>query len=379
MEQNEKIVGFMPSENPYVVEHGGFYRRWFSMIQDIGEFKSWVEKVESTNEEKWVPLWKEAGKKFESLGETELLKSNFDKAKEYFLTAKTYYSIGRFPGNLSSVKSAVNHDCIRAYGKAIQFNDPPTEIIDIPHQGKNMRCHLRVPKGRGPFPAVLIMCGSDVFKEDRGWAGDFAVENSMVSLVMDAPGTGENPISGEPSSVSAWIEAIDFLASHESVIEDRIGAFGISRGGYSVLQLAGSYPEMVKAVVAIAGHPFGYQMSEAELKSFVAARNKRTEYIFGPKGGGLSFPKWSISYEQELFNKWSLSSLGLLDQITQPVLMINGKRDHLSPIGNIYFMLENGPVTGREARVYPDAGHCAFKYFDHWGKESFKWLKQKVG
>ena len=89
MEQNEKIVGFMPSENPYVVEHGGFYRRWFSMIQDIEEFKSWVEKVESTNEEKWVPLWKEAGKKFESLGETELLKSNFDKAKEYFLTAKT--------------------------------------------------------------------------------------------------------------------------------------------------------------------------------------------------------------------------------------------------------------------------------------------------
>jgi hypothetical protein len=59
--------------------------------------------------------------------------------------------------------------------------------------------------------------------------------------------------------------------------------------------------------------------------------------------------------------------------------MINGKRDHLSPIGNIYFMLENGPVTGREARIYPDAGHCAFKYFDHWGKESFKWLKQKVG
>ena len=379
MKNNQEIVGFMPSENPFVVEHGGFYRRWFSMIPDISELKSWVDKVESTNEEKWVPLWTEAGKKFESLGEFQLHNGNKTKAKEYFLTAKTYYSIGRFPGNLSKVKRVVNDDCIRAYGKAIQFDDPPTQIIDIPHEGKKMRCHFRVPNGSGPFPAVLIMCGSDVFKEDRGWAGDFATERSMVSLVMDAPGTGENPIFGDPSSVSAWIAAIDYLASHPSVNENKIGAFAISRGGYSVLQLAGSYPTMVKAVVAVAGHPFGYQMTEAELKNFVAARNKRTEYVFGPKGGNLSFPKWSVAYEKDLFDKWSLSSLGLLDQITQPILMINGKLDHLSPIGNIYFMLENGPVTGREARIYPDAGHCAFKYFDHWGKESFIWIKQKLG
>ena len=378
MKKNEEITGFLPSENPFVVEHGGFYRRWFSMLRDIAELKSWVSKVESTNEEKWVPLWTEAGNKFELLGDNELSKGDKVKAKEHFLTAKTYYSIGRFPGNLSDVKRMANDDCIRAYGKAIQFNDPSTQIIDIPHMGKKMRCHLRIPNGPGPFSAVLIMCGSDVFKEDRGWAGDFAVENSMVSLVMDAPGTGENPISGDPSSVTAWIAAIDFLAAHPSVSEDKIGAFGISRGGYSVLQLAGSYPEMVKAVVAVAGHPFGYQMSESELKSFVDARNKRTEYVFGPIGGDLSFPKWSVEYENELFNKWSLSSLGLLDQINQPILMINGKLDHLAPIGNIYFMLENGPVTGREARIYPDAGHCAFKYFDHWGRESFRWLKLKL-
>ena len=34
-----------------------------------------------------------------------------------------------------------------------------------------------------------------------------------------------------------------------------------------------------------------------------------------------------------------------------PILMINGKKDHLAPIGNIYFMLENGPALGREARI----------------------------
>ena len=43
-----------------------------------------------------------------------------------------------------------------------------------------------------PVPAVLIMCGADVFKEDRGWAADLALENGMAALVMDAPGIGEN-------------------------------------------------------------------------------------------------------------------------------------------------------------------------------------------
>jgi hypothetical protein len=58
--------------------------------------------------------------------------------------------------------------------------------------------------------------------------------------------------------------------------------------------------------------------------------------------------------------------------------MINGKLDHLNPIGNIYFMLETGPVTGKEARVYPAGGHCAFKYFDHWAPGTFRWLAEKL-
>ena len=78
-----------------------------------------------------------------------------------------------------------------------------------------------------------------------------------------------------------------------------------------------------------------------------------------------------------LFEKWSLSSLGILDKINQPMLLINGKRSSFY-IGNIYFMLENGPPHGREARIYPDAGHCAFKYQDHWAAASFEWLSEKL-
>ena len=156
------------------------------------------------------------------------------------------------------------------------------------------------------------------------------------------------------------------------------GAFGISRGGHSVMLLAGSYPEKVRAAVASAGHHFGYRMTEAEMENYVANRNRRASYIFGAPGDGPSFPETTIEKEEELFERWSLGELDLVEKIVCPVLMINGKQDHLAPIGNIYYMLEHGPVTGKEARIYPDDGHCAFKYFEQWAPESFRWLKEKL-
>ena len=34
-----------------------------------------------------------------------------------------------------------------------------------------------------------------MFKEDRGWASQHAIDNGLASLVMDGPATGEESIS----------------------------------------------------------------------------------------------------------------------------------------------------------------------------------------
>lgn len=372
-------LGFAPNEDPFVVAHGGFYRRWLSMIDDVDALKAIVARLESTTQDKWVPVWRGEGRRHEDEGDRLEAAGDLDAARSAYMLAKTYYSIARFPGEITPVKAEVSADCARAYRKACAHLDPPLEVVEVECEGKKIRAHFRSPRADAPVPAVLIMCGADMFKEDRGWAAEFALENGLASLVMDAPGTGENPFPWDPASVKAWIAAIDWLAARPEVDAERIGAFGISRGGYSVMQLAGSYPQRIKAVVANAGHPFGYRMSEAEMEAFVAARNARAGYVFGAPGDPPPFESWSAEKENALFKKWALSEQRILDNITMPLLMINGKNDHLAPIGNIYFMLEHGPVTGREARVYPDAGHCAFKYYRDWGPASFAWLAEKLG
>ncbi len=119
-------------------------------------------------------------------------------------------------------------------------------------------------------------------------------------------------------------------------------------------------------------------MTDDELDQFIEHRNRRAQWKFGEPDGPPSFEPTSREREEEIFKRWALSELGIVDNITQPVLMINGKLDHLAPIGNIYFMLEHGPVTGKEARVFADAGHCAFKYQNLWGPASFRWLAEKL-
>jgi esterase FrsA len=348
------------------------------MLDDLDELKALVAGLEATTQDKWVPVWHAAGKKHEDEGDRLEAAGDHGKARDAFLKAKTYYSIGRFPGEITPAKAEISADCARAYRKACQHLDPPLEVVEVECDGQSMRSHFRAPASKEPVPAVLIMCGSDMFKEDRGWAGEMALDSGLATLVMDAPGTGENPFPWEPESVKAWMAAVDYLAARPEVDSGQIGAFGISRGGYSVMQLAGCYPEMVHAVVAVAGHPFGYRMTKEEMKTVVDGRNARSTFVFGEPGGPPSFEPWSIEVEEELFAKWALSELGILDKITQPILMINGKHDHLAPIGNIYFMLEHGPVTGREARIYPDDGHCAFKHYREWAPASFTWLHDKL-
>jgi len=378
MTAHQSALGFAPSEDPFVIEHGGFYRRWLSMFEDLGELRSLVAELEATTEDKWVPVWRAAGRRHEEAGDRLEAGRDFESARKEFLLAKTYYAIGRFPGEITPLKAEVSADCARAYRKAAAHLDPPLEVVEVKCGQRSIRAHVRAPHADRPLPAVLVMCGADVFKEDRGWAAEMALDNGLVSLVMDGPGTGENPFPWDPASVKAWMAAIDYLAGRAEVDAGRIGAFGISRGGYSVMQLAGTYPEMVRAVVAIAGHPFGYRMSGSEMQEVVEARNRRSAFVFGEPGGPPSFDTWSAEKEEEVFSRWALSELGILDKITQPVLMINGKRDHLAPIGNIYFMLEHGPVTGREARIYPDDGHCAFKHYREWAPASFAWLAEKL-
>ena len=58
----EDKIKFSAGENPYLVEHGGFYRRWMPMLPDLAELVSTVKKITTTTEETWIQYGKKKQK-----------------------------------------------------------------------------------------------------------------------------------------------------------------------------------------------------------------------------------------------------------------------------------------------------------------------------
>ena len=48
-------------EDPYAVTIGGFYRRWFNLVDDLQVLIDTVATIKSTYDEDWVPAWSAVG------------------------------------------------------------------------------------------------------------------------------------------------------------------------------------------------------------------------------------------------------------------------------------------------------------------------------
>ena len=381
-----------PDEDPFVVAIGGFYRRWFNLVDDLQPMLDAVAKLKSTEDEDWVPAWSAVAAPYEKEAEAALKRGDKAAARNAFMQAKTYYSLARFPAPYHSgspicppIMSAIKEESYKRYldcfRRATELREGSHEVVKVARDGKEGVGYLRVPKGASAsnkVPAVLVMCGGDMYKEDREKYADGAMLEGMAALVVDAPGTGQTSFAHAPESVVAWQAALDALAARPEIDGNRLGAFGVSRGGLWVMRLA-AHDARVKALISCAPGGVGYWGSPEERAEWrrAAAERAKTNW-FGPRG---TRPKPHAITEEEQrteFLRWSLKDNGLLDKLTMPMYLVNGKIDHLTPIGNLYLALESGPPTGRVARVYPDDGHIAAKNEREWGPAAWKWLREQL-
>jgi esterase FrsA len=379
-------------EDPFVVAIGGFYRRWFNLVDDLQPMIDTVATLKGTEDEDWVPAWSAVAERYERQAEDALKAGDRNGARHAFLQAKSYYSLARFPSpyrsgsaicppTMSPLKARAYEKYLECFSRAAEFLETPIETVKVVRGGKEAVGHLRLPKGASKtnrVPAVLVMCGGDMYKEDREKYAEGALAEGMAALVVDAPGTGQTTFEHAPESVTAWQAALDALADRPEIDGSRLGAFGVSRGGLWVIRLAAHDPR-VKALISCAPGGAGYwgtPEERAEWRKAAAERAKKN--WFGPRGTRPDPQPLTEEKQREEFLRWSLKDNGLLDKLTMPMYMVNGKVDHLTPIGNLYLLLESGPPTGRVARVYPDDGHIAAKNEREWAPAAWRWLREQL-
>jgi dienelactone hydrolase len=381
-----------PDEDPFVVAIGGFYRRWFNLLDDLQPLLDTVTGLEGSEDELWVPAWSEVAQRFEKKAEAATACGDRTASRRAFLEAKTYYSLARFPApyhsgspicpaQMGPLKVEAYDRYLHCFRRAAELLEKPPETLRVARGEHEARGYLRIPHGASALnrvPAVLVMCGGDMYKEDREKYAEGALAEGLAALVVDAPGTGQTTFPHAPESVVAWQGALDELSKRPEIDGSRLGAFGVSRGGLWVMRLAAT-DARIRALISIAPGGVGYWGTPGERAEWRKHVDDRAKYWFGPRATRPSQPRKLTEEEQRNdFMKWSLRDNGLLQNLTMPMLLINGKRDHLTPIGNLYMLLESGPPTGRTARVYENDGHIAAKNESEWGPAAWKWLHQQL-
>ena len=317
-----------------------------------------MKSLVSLDRDHWAQQWCKVGLGYEAQGD-QLAKQDADGRRigEMYDLAFNYCRIGRYPVASTPGKQEAYRHSLRMFRKAAKYFDPPLQIVEVPFEGKQLTGYLQIPKGVVKPPVVMHWGGVDGWKEDRQGANAVLHRAGLATLVVDMPGTGENPVLYvEPNAERTFSAFIDHLLQRSDVDGKRIGVWGGSYGGYWAAKLAFVEAKRIKGAVLHGGNVhYGFQ----EKWLVPALTQTASTYLFGPaslfEARSQAMGVKTLDEFLKAAPKLSLKDKGLLDKPSAPLLGVNGKKDDQAPVEDIYLLMEYG--NPKEARIYPEGGN----------------------
>jgi 2,6-dihydroxypseudooxynicotine hydrolase len=283
---------------------------------EYGDFIATMERIETWDE--WLDEWCATGDMHASLAREAEEAGRDRTAGEAWLRAAVAYHFAKFVWVLDRAKSRAAADrAVEALRRAHAHLDPTAERIEAPLDGGRVVANLRRPPGADRPPLAVLIAGLDSTKEEFFKFEEFFLNRGMATLSMDGPGQGE---CGYDVPIRADYEvglaaALDAVAGRDDLDLRRIGAVGVSMGGYHAPRAA-TFEPRVKAVVGLSG-PFCF----GEVWDQVPQLTRET---FTEKSG-------AASKEEGRQKAFELDLDGVIEQLEKPALFVTGRLDRLIP------------------------------------------------
>lgn len=285
--------------------------------------------------------------------------------------------------------------------------------VTIDNGDVRLAAELHVPEGHGPFPAVVLIHGSEpgIRKNYREYAKFFAA-NGIVALTYDKRGCGEsggNYLLADFHDLSGdALAAVAYLRSQSFVDTSRVGLWGISQGGWITL-LATDRSPAVKFIINVSSPvvspekqvPFalagdlsadGFDLQTQnwildlyrrfwlyvrdrrgweELFRLVQMRKQHSEIRRADELGYFvhfnslfrepaALPPLNRLHVHPWVRNFDFDPLPLVQRLKVPILWIFGQRDRLVNVDESVGLLRtvaNGHDSGSRIIVYPAANH----------------------
>jgi dienelactone hydrolase len=297
---------------------------------DYNDFLRTVAKIDDW--EGWLDGWVELGDEHAGYAREAEEATRSRTAGEAWARATVAYHFAKFVWVLDEGKARAASDrAIDALRRAHRLLDPTAERIEIPFEGSQLVANLRRPDGGGRPPLVVLIPGLDSTKEEFFAFESVFLSRGMATLSVDGPGQGEGgyELAIRPDYEVGLAAALDAVAGRPDLDDGRIGAVGVSLGGYYAPRAA-AFENRVKAVAGISG-PFSFGEIWDDLPPLTRATFTHRSHASDEEEGRRKAAELDLS--------------GVLAQLDQPALFTTGSEDRLIP----------WQQTERQAKEAPNA------------------------
>ena len=324
-----------------------------------------IPKVSSWHE--WCRLWMERAAVREREAREMEKAGRMLSAAEAYVRASLAYHFAQFVYHEDlELKAEAQKRKVAAYLRAAPYLDPPAERVEIPWSGgRSLPGILRIPegvKGEGGAPCVVLVAGLDSTKEEFYTLEEVFHKRGMATFAFDGPAQGENAdMQMRPDFERVVSVVMDHLVEDERLDSSRIGALGVSLGGYYAPRSLALEPRL-RAGVGVCGP---YDM--VEIWEGLPALTRQ--------GVCVSFQ--TENEEQGALKSQEISLRGCLSGLDRPLLIIHGAKDRLCPVEQAHkIAAEAGDAC--ELVVYAEGVHVCNNIPFLWRPLAADWLAAKL-
>jgi pimeloyl-ACP methyl ester carboxylesterase len=330
---------------------------------DVNDFEDVLARTTEWSD--WGPNWHAMGGVHEAIGIEAEGRERMVSAAAAYQRAAWCYHLGKFLWfEDPELHATLRDSAVAVYRRALAHLDPPAQRLEIPFEGHSIPAHLRRPRAPVTPPLVLIVPGLDSSKEEMFSIEDEFLRRGMATLSIDGPGQSENSVDFaiRPNWETVITPVLDHLAA--TGLENtfgRIGLMGISMGAIYGPRAAAHEPRL-KAVVGLAG-PYN-------LGDCWDALNPLTR-------GGYVFYTKSADEAEAREKAFGLNLHGVLENVTQPFLVIHGARDRLFPPEQAERIAREAPNA--TLLMYPDGNHVCNNVAYKYRPAMADWMREQLG
>ncbi|TKC86873.1 alpha/beta hydrolase [Trinickia terrae] len=336
--------------------------------------------------EAFYAAWKGGADQLAALADDDLAHGHKLSAGDKLARAALYYGIAeRMQAHGFEARLALYWRSLDLFEQGRTLSRENCVRVEIPYRDVPLSALYVRAEGLAPgerAPLVVVMNGLDSTKEmlQKSVMGTMFARRGLSALFVDQPGTGEAlRLHNLPAvhDTETWASPIvDWLEQHAEVDAARIGALGVSLGGYYCPRAVAFEPRFACGAVWGANHDWR-AVQQARLKregeNPVPHYWKHVQWVFGAKDLDDFFAKAEPMHLN-----------GVLDRIRVPFLVTHGENDRQIPLKyahETFAQLVNAPkkdlfvFTAREGGVE----HSSLDNPLNAGNRIADWLAEQLG